>query len=171
MESVKNILAPLINDITKDFEGCKPVKVVASTLGVEAGHVVSATFLTGIVLIALGFASSFLTAVFGFLYPAYMSFKALESTDSKDDEQWLTYWVVFIFVNFLDNVVGIFFSIIPLYHLIKLLFYIYLYYPRSQGATVVYKRFLQPILKKYSGTIDAYAEKIESKIEQKAKAL
>eukprot|EP00569_Conticribra_weissflogii_P002405 CAMPEP_0171341194 /NCGR_PEP_ID=MMETSP0878-20121228/9552_1 /TAXON_ID=67004 /ORGANISM="Thalassiosira weissflogii, Strain CCMP1336" /LENGTH=96 /DNA_ID=CAMNT_0011843367 /DNA_START=110 /DNA_END=397 /DNA_ORIENTATION=+ len=27
-----------------------------------------------------------------FLYPAYMSFKAIDSADPVDDMQWLTYW-------------------------------------------------------------------------------
>ena len=31
----------------------------------------------------------------GFVYPAYCSIKALESTVKNDDTQWLTYWVVF----------------------------------------------------------------------------
>ena len=31
----------------------------------------------------------------GFLYPAYCSIKALESSTKIDDTQWLTYWVVF----------------------------------------------------------------------------
>ena len=34
--------------------------------------------------------------VVGFVYPAYMSFKAIETEDDVDDDiQWLTYWVVF----------------------------------------------------------------------------
>jgi receptor expression-enhancing protein 5/6 len=31
----------------------------------------------------------------GVLYPAYISFKAIETPHLDDDKQWLTYWVVF----------------------------------------------------------------------------
>jgi receptor expression-enhancing protein 5/6 len=164
MEGVVKILNPIINDITKDFEKCAPLMKFADKLGVQPGHIVGGGFLTAIILISLGFASSFLTAMLGFLYPAYMSFKALESETKEDDEQWLTYWVVFIFINFLDNVVGIFFSIIPLYHLVKLIFYIYLYYPRSNGATVIYNKVLRPFLKKYESQVDSVLKKGEEKI-------
>ncbi len=33
--------------------------------------------------------------IVGFVYPAYASFKAIESPDKHDDTMWLTYWVVF----------------------------------------------------------------------------
>ena len=36
-----------------------------------------------------------LANIVGFVYPAYCSIKALESTVKNDDTQWLTYWVVF----------------------------------------------------------------------------
>jgi receptor expression-enhancing protein 5/6 len=60
-----------------------------------------------------------LTNLLGFLYPAYASFKALESHGVDDDKQWyiffsfrLTYWVVFAFLNMIE-----FFSDILLYWL------------------------------------------------------
>ena len=38
----------------------------------------------------------------GFLYPAYCSIKALESSVKNDDTQWLTYWVVFAFFSVVE---------------------------------------------------------------------
>lgn len=37
----------------------------------------------------------FMTRLFGFVYPCYKSFKAIESEDKEDDTQWLMYWMVF----------------------------------------------------------------------------
>ncbi|CAG8621516.1 19867_t:CDS:2 [Rhizophagus irregularis] len=34
-----------------------------------------------------------LSNLIGWLYPAYTSFKAIESTEKSDDTQWLTYWL------------------------------------------------------------------------------
>ena len=31
----------------------------------------------------------------GFIYPMYMSIKAIESVEKADDSQWLTYWLIF----------------------------------------------------------------------------
>lgn len=39
----------------------------------------------------------------GWGLPAYLSFKAIESPGVQDDVQWLTYWVVFGFFNFLES--------------------------------------------------------------------
>ena len=43
-----------------------------------------------------------------FLYPAYWSIKALETSDVKDDRKWLTYWVVFAFFSVLEYFSGMF---------------------------------------------------------------
>jgi len=113
-------------------------------------------------LVITGIASDFITAIMGFLYPAYMSFKALETPDDGDDIQWLTYWVVFVLISFLDSVFGTVLSLIPLYHLVKLVFYVYLFYPKSKGATVIYNSFLRPLIQKYEGQIDATLGKVRS---------
>jgi len=162
MQGILKTLEPIVDTISKDFETCQPVVMISNKLNVKPGHVVGGFFLAGLLLVITGIASNFITALMGFAYPAYMSFKALESEGDEDDMQWLTYWVVFIFVNFFDNVVGIFFSIIPLYHLLKLIFYVYLYYPKSKGALTVYKNFVRPILKKYESQIDEALKKGEN---------
>ena len=53
--------------------------------------------LGGIIVLwlAFGFGAQLLANIVGFVYPAYCSIKALESTVKNDDTQWLTYWVVF----------------------------------------------------------------------------
>jgi len=159
MASVLKIIEPVVDNLTKDFEKCAPVIAIANKTGLKPGHIVGAGFIVGLLLILTGIASDFITAVMGFLYPAYMSFKALETPDPGDDVQWLTYWVVFILVSFLDALFGSILSFIPLYNVLKLVFYIYLFYPKSRGATVIYENFLKPLLRKYEGQIDTYIQK------------
>lgn len=160
MESVLKIIEPIVNNLSKDFEKCAPIVFIANKTGLKPGHIVGASFIAGLILILTGIASDFITAIFGFLYPAYMSFKALETPDPGDDVQWLTYWVVFVLITFLDSVFGTVLSIIPLYNVLKLVFYIYLFYPKSRGATVIYENFLKPLLKKYESKIDSTLEKV-----------
>lgn len=174
MQTVLTIIDPIAKKLTEDFAHLEPVKVVAEKLKVKPGHVVMAGFSLIFLLVISGVASGLLTGIMGFAYPAYMSFKALESPGEDDDKQWLTYWVVFIFVDFFDNVLGIFLTIIPLYHLLKMIFYIYLFYPKTKGALTIYQNFLRPILTKYEKDIDtaldkgkAFAEKIETEGKKK----
>ncbi|CAG8439382.1 13752_t:CDS:2 [Funneliformis caledonium] len=44
-------------------------------------------------LIFFNFWGQLLSNLIGWVYPAYISFKAIETTDKADDTQWLTYWL------------------------------------------------------------------------------
>ena len=75
-----------------------------------------------------------------FAYPAYMSFKAIDSLAIEDDIQWLTYWIVFSVMSFVETTGGSILSFIPFYFGFKIMFMIWLYHPKYQGATLVYKQ-------------------------------
>ena len=47
------------------------------------------------VWLAIGYGAPFLCDFIGFVFPAYLSFKAVETPDTRDDTQWLTYWIVY----------------------------------------------------------------------------
>ena len=49
----------------------------------------------GVLLVMLGVGQVYITTAIGVLYPAFMSFVALETEDIEDDKLWLTYWVVY----------------------------------------------------------------------------
>jgi receptor expression-enhancing protein 5/6 len=42
------------------------------------------------------------STLLGWVLPAYLSIKAIESPGHADDIQWLTYWVIFGFFNLLE---------------------------------------------------------------------
>ena len=46
-----------------------------------------------------------MTRLFGFVYPCYMSFKAIESDAKGDDTQWLTYWMVFAVFSLMEETI------------------------------------------------------------------
>ncbi|GMH87048.1 hypothetical protein TL16_g10733, partial [Triparma laevis f. inornata] len=79
----------------------------------------------------------------GFVYPAYASFKAIDSADPNDDTQWLTYWVVFAIFSILESACGFIVSWIPFYFFIKLAFLVWLYHPNTMGAVVVYTQVIR----------------------------
>ncbi len=115
------------------------------------------TVLVGTLLIYLIVGLKFLLAVSTFLPPAYKSFKAIESDDKDDDTQWLTYWVVWSFLNISEY--GDFLAyIIPYYFVLKTAFLTYAWH--FMGAKKLYEVVVRPILSKVPGDkIDAVLDK------------
>mmetsp|Transcript_6349 Transcript_6349/g.9935 ORF Transcript_6349/g.9935 Transcript_6349/m.9935 type:complete len:168 (+) Transcript_6349:294-797(+) len=87
-----------------------------------------------------------LSDIVAFGYPAYMSFKAIDSSDATDDTQWLTYWVVFASFSITESVMTFVVNWIPFYYIIKSVFFTWLYHPRFMGAGLVYKQIIKPFV-------------------------
>lgn len=84
-----------------------------------------------------------------FLYPAYESFKAIDSADgSGADTQWLTYWVVFAVISIFEQCAQFLVAWVPFYFFIKIAFFIWLYHPSTLGAGMIYKS-LRPFILPY----------------------
>ncbi|KAJ3049447.1 ER membrane protein DP1/Yop1 [Rhizophlyctis rosea] len=98
------------------------------------------------VLIFLNIWASLLTNVIGFTYPAYMSFKAIESVDKRDDTQWLIYWTIFGFFNTIEFFSGVLLHWVPFYYPFKMAFLLYLHLPYFRGAEYLYETFIRPYL-------------------------
>eukprot|EP00942_MAST-04A_sp_MAST-4A-sp1_P015102 g15102.t1 len=96
-----------------------------------------------------------LGVLIGMLYPAYQSFKALESPGIDDDKQWLTYWCVHSFLQVFEYFGEyILTGTIPFYYLVKLVFLVYLMHPQYRGALACYANFVAPYLKAHQNDID-----------------
>lgn len=96
---------------------------------------------------AVGLLTSFLSAIggmklisdlIGFIYPAYMSFTAIESEGKDDDAQWLMYWVVFATFSILEGTVMFLLEYIPFYYVVKTVFMVWLFHPKFRGAEIIY---------------------------------
>jgi len=89
----------------------------------------------------------------GWALPAYLSFKAIESPQHADDVQWLTYWVVFGFFNFLESfALRLVLYYVPWYFAFKTAFIVWLQLPVFRGAQVTYQSVLKPVLANVSNT-------------------
>ncbi|KAF8633190.1 hypothetical protein AX15_001487 [Amanita polypyramis BW_CC] len=83
----------------------------------------------------------------GFVLPAFLSLKAIDAPAPNDDVQWLTYWVIFAFFNFVES----FALRLVLYYLtwyfpLKTVILLWLQLPAFRGAEVAYSKVLKPIL-------------------------
>merc|ERR1711935_706213 len=82
----------------------------------------------------------------GFLYPAYMSFKALEGGKSIDGDatQWMVYWIIFCFMSLLESTFPFLTRIVGFFYFTKIGIIIYLYHPKTSGAQVIYTSVVRP---------------------------
>mmetsp|Transcript_25580 Transcript_25580/g.45521 ORF Transcript_25580/g.45521 Transcript_25580/m.45521 type:complete len:145 (-) Transcript_25580:64-498(-) len=71
------------------------------------------------------------------LYCAMKTFQAMQTVQKDDDEQWLTFWLVFIIFDLICSVVNWFAkSFIPFYEVLKLVFILFLGF--AGGAQMIY---------------------------------
>ena len=75
----------MVNEMGKDFQAVKPLMQFSSLVNIPPGHLVVGGSTLMMLCIVFGFFSDFLTALVGLLYPAYMSFKAIETKEENDD--------------------------------------------------------------------------------------
>ncbi|CAO3619811.1 unnamed protein product [Cunninghamella echinulata] len=118
------------------------------------------------IMIFFNLAGQLLTNTISWIYPAYASFKAIESPSNSDDKQWLTYWTVIGFVQLIEYFSDILIYWFPFYYLFKTLFILYLALPQFKGAEVLYNRFLRNMLLNAQGTVDKHAEEIKEKVSE-----
>jgi len=105
-----------------------------------------------------GFGAQLLCNFIGFLYPAYRSIKALESSGKDDDTQWLMYWVVYSLFSVLEFFSDTLVGWIPLYWLVKCAFLLWCMSP-LQGSSIIYHRIIRPYFLKHESAIDNVVKK------------
>jgi receptor expression-enhancing protein 5/6 len=118
---------------------------ISQSTGQPKSTVLKASLTFLVLFVIFGIGQAIITNIIGVAYPVFMSFHALESKDSQnDDKQWLTYWVVFGLFNVTDQFAGFILHFIPFYYVLKVGTLIWLFHPAFQGASYVYREFIHP---------------------------
>lgn len=94
--------------------------------------------------------------VFGVLYPAYSSYKALKTKNTRELVRMTMYWIIYAFFTTFECVGDIFISWFPFYYELKVLFLIWLLSPATNGTSYLYRKFIHPQLEKHEEEIDKY---------------
>nr|BAB28218.1 unnamed protein product [Mus musculus] len=94
--------------------------------------------------------------VFGMLYPAYYSYKAVKTKNVKEYVRWMMYWIVFALYTIIETVADQTLAWFPLYYELKIAFVIWLLSPYTRGASLIYRKFLHPLLSSKEREIDDY---------------
>ncbi|CAF3665466.1 unnamed protein product [Rotaria sordida] len=111
------------------------------------------------IYLVLGWAKDFVCNFIGFIYPAYASVLAVESTATHDDTEWLIYWIVYASFGFAEYIGYSFFHSLPFYWLGKCLFLLWLMLPGEKGGSyILYHRFIRPFVLKHHPVIDKHIQ-------------
>ncbi|XP_074039190.1 receptor expression enhancing protein A isoform X2 [Leptinotarsa decemlineata] len=97
--------------------------------------------------------------LFGTLYPAYASYKAVKSKDVKQYVKWMMYWIVFALFTCIETFTDVFLSWFPFYFEIKIILVIWLLSPATKGSSILYRKFVHPTLSSREQEIDEYISK------------
>ncbi|EEF39896.1 HVA22-like protein c [Ricinus communis] len=78
------------------------------------------------------------------VYPLYASIKAIETKSRTDDQQWLTYWVLYSMMTIFELTFSKILECISVWPFAKLIVTCWLVLPQFNGAAYVYKNFIRP---------------------------
>ncbi|KAH7858088.1 hypothetical protein Vadar_019861 [Vaccinium darrowii] len=81
------------------------------------------------------------------VYPLYASIKAIETKSRADDQQWLTYWVLYSLITLFELTFAKLLEWFPLWPYVKLVATCWLVLPQFNGAAYVYEHFVRPFYK------------------------
>lgn len=101
--------------------------------------------------------------LFGTLYPAYSSYKAVKTKNVKEYVKWMMYWIVFAFFSTAETLTDIILSWFPFYFELKIAFVIWLLSPYTKGSSVLYRKFVHPTLSSKEKEIDEYIAQARDK--------
>ncbi|CAI2348916.1 unnamed protein product [Caenorhabditis sp. 36 PRJEB53466] len=107
--------------------------------------------------------SRLLTITAGTLYPAYRSYKAVRTKDTREYVKWMMYWIVFALYSFLENLLDLLLAFwFPFYFQLKIVFIFWLLSPWTKGASILYRKWVHPTLNRHEKDIDALLESAKS---------
>lgn len=163
--SLSRILARYYNaQLEKELNKYPQLHQLEAATGVPKTYFVIGAGSFVFVMIFFNFAGKLLSNLLGWAYPAYRSFKALETPEKDDDKQWLTYWTVYGFVAILESFTDVLLYWFPFYFFIKTVFFLWLMIPSFNGAQIIYGRLLRPFLVQHKNQIDTSFKDLKSKV-------
>nr|XP_014430099.1 receptor expression-enhancing protein 1 isoform X5 [Pelodiscus sinensis] len=92
--------------------------------------------------------------IFGTLYPAYYSYKAVKSKDIKEYVKWMMYWIIFALFTTAETFTDLFLCWFPFYYELKIAFVAWLLSPYTKGSSLLYRKFVHPTLSSKEKEID-----------------
>jgi len=109
----------------------------------------------------------------GTLYPAYASYKAIRTKNTREYAKWMMYWVTFAALSSVEAFADVFLGFwCPFYYELKILFLFWLVLPvpgvgvgpaGAIGSGVVYRKLIHPNLMRQEAEIDRWIKRLQNK--------
>ena len=144
---------------------------IAKKIGVPPKYLLLGIVVALSTILVLPFFGHCLANSILFCYPAYKSFKAIESQKKEDDQRLIAYWIVFGLIYSFDALFRFLLSFLPFYHLIRFALMASLFVGDFRGSQYVYVILIRPVLLKYTRHLDQIVIQIENKAQQVSKGL
>lgn len=78
----------ILDQIDAETVGIAALESAARSTNLRRSHLVLGGAVFVFAFLFIGFGANFFSNLLGIVYPAYASFKAIESKDTRDDTQW-----------------------------------------------------------------------------------
>ncbi|EOX92979.1 hypothetical protein QUC31_003919 [Theobroma cacao] len=94
------------------------------------------------------------------LYPLYASIRAIETPSMVDDQQWLTYWIIYSLITLFELSFWKILAWLPFWPYMKLLFCMWLVLPIFNGAAYIYEKYIRKYIRLggFGSSISTYTE-------------
>ncbi|XP_073274483.1 HVA22-like protein f isoform X2 [Primulina huaijiensis] len=102
------------------------------------------------------------------LFPLYASMRAIESPSIVDDQQWLTYWILYSFITLFELSFWKILQWLPFWPYMKLLLCVWLVLPMFNGAAYIYENFVRKYvnISSYMDSNDRYPDQGQKRVLQ-----
>ena len=143
----------LVQKINKTLSEYKIVNKICSKFNIDPIYILLVCLIPVIILLFKHFTVT--TTMIALIYPLYKSFKTLQkksfNQESEDAEttRWLSYWLIYAFINNSECIFWKFFEKIKIYNLIKFIFLILCFSPKVNLSVYIYNFFTSKIYDKY----------------------
>lgn len=142
------------------------VSIVSDYIHVPPAIVFVVMLLVVIFMVLKGIGSSIIALFLFFVYPSYMTFKAMKGGKPDLMLRFGKYWVILGFGLCFCTFTGWLLKRLPLFGLLKCLTGYLAVRDHASMAATVYDNVMQPILSQYESFIDAKLEALQRGVEQ-----